>query len=743
MATIATLVAKLVGDIGPFVSSMQQAEGEAKNLGGRISGAMNGALGTIGDVAKVAGAAAVAGIGAATSAAIGGVVAFNSWADQLDSIGDVLGTTADESAGLAVAIKTVGGDVDGLTGQMAKFSKSALASGKSLNPVQEDLKKLGINIRETGKISTVFGTALPTKKLAELQDKLTTATARLHDMQNAYNKAKAPTEMATLNLAKQKDLVASLTSQLAKGGVTISKTIGTDGPLKGSAQILAEVATKLSAMPDGLEKTRLMTELFGKSGKDLSDTLNALANGGLANAEQKAKDLGLAIGDDGVNRSIEFGKSFETLKMALEGVAVSIGSAIMPVLLPLIEQFAQWAVQVMPQVQAAIKTVFDWIAANVGPALQGLIPIFQTVFGWLQTNVAPIIQNVIAWFQNAVTWVQTNWPQIQAAVIGGIQGAYTSIAPILQAIYNVVSTIFNAVKDFLRTHGDEIRTFIQDAWSKISEIISTISEIIRTVVTTVWQAIADFVTTNQDLIKGIITGVWESIRLFISVVLDIIRGIVNAVLSLMKGDVQGALNAILGIFRSIWDDIGTTVQQAVHTMRMLLEIAWLAIKTGVEQAWNGIRTTIENLWNGIMDFFRSLPDRLVQIGKDIIGGIVQGIRSAGDSIGNAIQSLINDAISNIKHNLGIESPSTVFAGIGQQMMAGLAAGIGQGADLPQLALDKVSASLMLQTAQGTAANGAQPGQASTDARQFVLNVYEAGRATDIQHDFALMQALMG
>ncbi len=78
---------------------------------------------------------------------------------------------------------------------------------------------------------------------------------------------------------------------------------------------------------------------------------------------------------------------------------------------------------------------------------------------------------------------------------------------------------------------------------------------------------------------------------------------------------------------------------------------------------------------------------MLEIGGDIIDGIIRGIQAAGARIGEVLNGIVQDAINNIKKNLGISSPSTVFAEMGMQMMNGLALGIRRSGALPQLALD--------------------------------------------------------
>jgi phage-related protein len=637
MSTLATLNVVLNGDIGGFLKAMKDAEGQSQSSDGLISRALGG----IGDAAKLAGTVAVAGIGAAVGAAIGGVTAFESWANTLKDTQNVLGTTADETAGLVVAIRTVGGNVDGLTGQFAKFAKGALADGKSLTPIQQDLKDLGINIHEVGKQSTVMGTALPSAKLTELSDKLTAATAKLHDMDAAYAKAKTHTEMSTLNLSKQRDMVAALTAQLDSGGKTIARTIGADGPLKGSAEILQEVANKISKMPDGLEKTKLMTELFGKSGKDLSETLSALANGGLQAAEDKAQSFGLAIGQDGLDRAHEFGVGLETLKMAAEGFAVSIGSVLMPVILPAIQKLEEWAQVVMPQLRQGIELAFTWI----------------------QTNVAPIIAQMIAAFQTAVAWVQVNWPMVRDTVIGVFEKIKAVVGPVVEAISGVITAVFGAISTFLQTHGEEIKGFISTTWTDISNIVTTVVTLIAAIITTIFNAIKQFITDHGTQLQIVFDTLWKQIRTVVETAINVVKTIISTVMAVIHGDWDTAWNNIKNIVSTIWTGIQdlwnnfwTGVKNVLLSMGIDVQAAW----TGF---WGGIRTTVENIWSGIKMFIQNAVNGVI----DVINGMIGGFN---DSLGK-----ITGALALIPHVNLFSSGQAA----GQSYAQGVAAGMGGGA----------------------------------------------------------------
>lgn len=117
---------------------------------------------------------------------------------------------------------------------------------------------------------------------------------------------------------------------------------------------------------------------------------------------------------------------------------------------------------------------------------------------------------------------------------------------------------------------------------------------------------------------------------------------------------------------------------------MLGPIALIAAE--IIKHWNGIKNGFSAVWNGIVDFFKSLPGKILgfvsgfgsllfNAGKDLIGGLVNGIKSMVGAAGDAAKGVGNEAVKGIKNMLGIHSPSTVFADIGQNVGLGLIQGI--------------------------------------------------------------------
>ena len=75
----------------------------------------------------------------------------------------------------------------------------------------------------------------------------------------------------------------------------------------------------------------------------------------------------------------------------------------------------------------------------------------------------------------------------------------------------------------------------------------------------------------------------------------------------------------------------------------------------------------------ISAFLDSLPD-IIEVGKDIVRGLWEGIKLMASWIGDKVSGFVGGLVDGVKGVLGIHSPSRVFAGIGQNMALGLGQG---------------------------------------------------------------------
>ena len=101
-----------------------------------------------------------------------------------------------------------------------------------------------------------------------------------------------------------------------------------------------------------------------------------------------------------------------------------------------------------------------------------------------------------------------------------------------------------------------------------------------------------------------------------------------------------------------------------------------------------------------MNFVKDVPGKFMEFGKNIIEGLIKGIKDFAGGVKDAIGGVVNGAKDFVKNTLGINSPSRVFRSFGASTMEGLTQGITRGAGAAITAMSNVTGKI-------TAAGGVQ------------------------------------
>lgn len=81
----------------------------------------------------------------------------------------------------------------------------------------------------------------------------------------------------------------------------------------------------------------------------------------------------------------------------------------------------------------------------------------------------------------------------------------------------------------------------------------------------------------------------------------------------------------------------------------------------------------------VLAAFAALPDQMMQIGRDILGGLKDGLAGKFAEVKDSITGFAGGIVTSVKDSLGIRSPSRVFREIGVNIMEGLGIGVSDGA----------------------------------------------------------------
>ena len=266
----------------------------------------------------------------------------------------------------------------------------------------------------------------------------------------------------------------------------------------------------------------------------------------------------------------------------------------------------------------------------------------------------------------------------QEKIATGIQGIIDNITQGMPRLIEGFSTITNAflevAPELIKTLGDGI---IQAIPTLIPTLVEVVGEIGKNLIDMLPQLIKVGLEVILELAKGIADSLPRLIPTIVDVVLDIVDTLIDGAIALILGLADGLINALPRLIERIPEIVIKIVTALIQNAPKLLQAGIELVVTlskGLIQAIPQLIAAVPQIIRGIWDTIKST--NWLQLGKDIIAGVVNGIKSMASSVWNAIKSICGDALRSAKNFFGISSPSKVMRDqVGKWLPEGMAVGI--------------------------------------------------------------------
>lgn len=405
-----------------------------------------------------------------------------------------------------------------------------------------------------------------------------------------------------------------------------------------------------------------------------------------------------------------------TISTIIGGVGAAFGAMILPVLAVIaavaafvalgIAVYKNWdgISEFFVNLWEGIKTIFTTSITAIGEFLStvwdGMVTIIKTVWDGIKlyfTTVLNIYKLIFTTIWTGIkAAVTTIWNAIKTTattVFNGIKVFFTTVLNFYKTIFTTVwnaiksvvttiwngikstaTTVFNVIKTTITTIFNAIKSVSTTVWNSIKSVISTVVNGIRSVITTVFNAVRSVVTTIWNGIKATSNSVWNSIKSVVSIAVNGIRSVVTTVFNAVRSIVSSVMTTVKSVISSAWNGAKSIVSSAVNSIKSTVSNVFNALKGVVSTAMNGVKSAIESGWNKAKGFLEGI--NLFSIGKNIIEGLIKGIKNMAGAVGGAIKSVADGAVNSAKKALGIHSPSRVMRDeVGYWVSEGLAKGI--------------------------------------------------------------------
>lgn len=700
------ILVRIGADIGDLTRDLQQASGQLRSFGSNASSMGGQISATFG----VAGAAIAGGLGAAVSTAAdfdtamrkAGAIAGAS-ASELDAMKQSaleLGASTSQSAsGVANAMTEMaakGYDANQVIAAMPGVISAAEASGEDLalaaDTVASALNIFGMEASESGKVADI------------LAQTANSTAAGIGDMSYALKYAGAPAAALGISLEETSAAIGLMTNAGIDGSsagtalrasllalnnpateqAKMMKKLGvslydSEGNMKSISGIVETLTGRMEGMTEA-EKTATLAKLVGTEA--VSGFL-ALMDAGPAKIDAMTASLENSAGASAKTAEemkAGIGGAMEEMSGAIETFAIMVGNQ----LVPYVQQAANFI--------AGLANAFN----NASPAVQQFLTFGAVLVAALAGIVAVggalvfIVGNIITAF-GAISGVVST--VVAAFSTGGAAaGALgTAFAAITGPIGIAIAVIVGLAAVFITAYKkcEWFRDMVNSAWNAIKD---TAVKAFTTLKNAVTDAIGGIVSFGKSQLK-VFTDLWSDhgsqISGYMKTALETISVLFTVQFGLMKTAVVTAWNVIKGATTVVWAVIKAAVSTAINLVAGILRTMMSVIKGDWKGAWESVKQTVSNIVKGIVSAFKGV--NLLQIGKDIINGLIKGISSMAGEVKKKVAALADKIPQWAKDKLGIHSPSRVLRDeVGRWIPAGVAVGIESGIGLVKKAANAMA-----------------------------------------------------
>lgn len=541
--------------------------------------------------------------------------------------------------------------------------------------------------------------------LAEMTNHGMSAQRASMNMANALRNLSGPTS----GMTKEFKLLGGSTDELQQ------KLHGPNG-LTDAMNYASQIAQKAGqvgtpAYVDALHK--LMGTASGLSvalmttGKNTAETAGGIAQIGKASADAQGNVQGFSKVQDTL--AFKIGQA----KAAIDNTGIAIGTALIPVVTKLILHINNVVIPISKWIENHQKLVgLIMTAIVILGTLAGAIKLVAIASGILNTIleanpfvlitlaiIALVVGLIYAWnhfktFRDVVTTVFNAVKNAAIDVWHALETAWHAVADAAMWVWHQLQAAWNGVVTGVLWVWHQI----EDAWNAVAKVT-----------TTVWDAIAGFFKKWWPLllvifmpfiavlisiwnhfhtqIIGGIESAWNHIKSFLSAAWDDIKSAAKMAWNLIRDYIIQPIENAWAVIKYIWGIISPWLSSIWRNIASMASTVWGFIKDAMisplTDAWHTITGIINNIantiWNGLVSAWNTVKDVgswFLQIGSDIVNGIITGIENAASSLFNSLSNLATNALNSAKSFLGIGSPSKVFREeVGKWIVHGVAEGV--------------------------------------------------------------------
>ena len=334
----------------------------------------------------------------------------------------------------------------------------------------------------------------------------------------------------------------------------------------------------------------------------------------------------------------------------------------------------------------------------------------QQLFGNIKTfvfkNLAPMVKDIL-----------NSLPQLLANLVSEIGYMLSDLAANANDIVDFgVQLVFRIIDGMTQTSGDLLKgiwdickalfdAFVNYDWAgAATQFIHSLSgslqesaysmfgdydaNIVETLIKSITAKLPSLLKQGVEFVKNITNGILSALPSIIQMAGEAILSFAGGILDNLPTILESGMDMLMNLVEGIANNLPAIVESAADICKKLIvtiiehlpEIIEMGINlvaklvSGIIKALPKIVEAVLTLWKKIFEIWTSVD--WLQLGKDLISGIANGVKNYASQLWNAIKDVCKGALNSAKNFFGIHSPSTVMRDqVGKWLPEGIAAGI--------------------------------------------------------------------
>lgn len=329
--------------------------------------------------------------------------------------------------------------------------------------------------------------------------------------------------------------------------------------------------------------------------------------------------------------------------------------------------------------------------ALLDETMAGLGKTVSNVKSSLQAEFLPSIATAAGAFSDMLNGAEGADEAFASAVQGLVDTAAGLLPDVLEVGGGIIMSLLDGVVQNLpqavESGARVLMEFVSGVVGMLPQITETALEVITTLASGIAGALPELVPTVVDVVLQIAEVLTDP---------DNLSNLIDAALEIIVSLAEGLVNALPRLTERVPEIIVNIVTTLANNLPKITESALKIITTlalGLVKAIPQMVKAVPKLIAAIVDGFKTYNAKMLDIGKNIVTGVWEGIKAMGSWIKEKVSGFFSGIVDSVKGILGIQSPSKVFAGIGGYMAEGLGEGFGREISGVQRQIDRSMAEL--------------------------------------------------